>query len=254
MEAYANTMADFSGKVALITGGSGGIGEALGRALASAGARVALAARRQEVAEGIAGEIRAAGGDALALRCDVREPEQVAAMVRATTERYGGLDILVANAGFGYRKPIIEGDVARWKAMIDTNIFGVLLTLKYGVPPLLARGGGDVLLLSSIAGHVVSDGGAAYSATKFAVRAIGEALRREVTRQGVRVTQLSPGVVISGFQATAEYPPGIVEQWLAGTPPIQVDEIARVALDALALPRHIAINDIIVRPTGQIAP
>lgn len=247
-------MADLQGRVALITGGSSGIGAAIGRALAGRGVRVALASRRQDAVERVAAEIRGAGGEALAVQCDVREPEQVQAMIQATTDHFGGLDILFANAGFGYRAPIVEGDIARWKAMIDTNIYGVLLTLKYGVPPLLARGQGDVFLLSSIAGHVVGDGGAAYSATKFAVNAIGEALRREVSRQGVRVTLLAPGVVISGFQEAASYPPGLVESWLNGHPPLQVDDIAQIVLAVLDLPRHVSLNDILIRPAGQITP
>jgi 3-hydroxy acid dehydrogenase / malonic semialdehyde reductase len=242
------------GRVAFITGASSGIGASIARALSTEGVSVALAARRTERVQQIADDINSAGGNALTLTCDVRDEEQVKAAVTSATSHFGGLDILIANAGFGYRSPIIDGDTDRWKAMIDTNIFGMLLTLKYGVPPLIERGHGDVILLSSVAGHVVGNGGAAYSATKFAVNAIGEALRQEVARKNVRVTLLAPGVVISEFQEVAGYAPNLIDNWLAGTPPIQTDEIAQAILSILALPPHVSVNQMIVRPTGQVNP
>lgn len=247
-------MNDLHGQVALITGGSSGIGEAIARMLGRRGVRVALAARRTERVEQIASEIRDAGGEALSLTCDVREPDHVQAMVNATVAAYGGIDILIPNAGLGYRAPIVEGDIERWKVMLDTNVYGVLLTLKYGIPHVLARGQGDIFLLSSTAGHVVAEGGAAYSATKFAVNAIGEALRQEVTRKNVRVTLLAPGAVISGFQEMAQYPPGLVDSWMQGAPPMQPEDIAQIVEMTLDLPRHVGVNQIIVRPTGQLRP
>ncbi len=247
-------MTDLQGRVALITGGSSGIGAAIGTALGGRGVRVVLGARRLDAVERVAAAITSGGGEALAVECDVRDPEQVRALIAATTERFGGLDILVANAGLGYRAPIVDGDIERWKVMLDTNVYGVLLTLKYGVPPILARGGGDVFLLSSTAGEVVSEGSAAYSATKFAVNAIGEALRREVTRQHVRVTLLAPGAVVSGFQEVAGYAPDQIDRWMQGQPPMQPEDVAQAVLAALDLPAHMAINHMLMRPTGQVGP
>lgn len=245
---------DLQGKVALVTGASSGIGEAIARKLAARGIHVMLAARRLDRIENIAQHIREQGGTAQAVQCDVRELDQVQAMVRATVARFGGIDILVANAGFGYRSPIVDGDPERWKAMIDTNVYGMLLTLKYGVPPIVERGAGDIFLLSSVAGQVVAAGGGAYSATKFAVNAIGEALRQEVSRKNIRVTLLAPGVVLSEFQEVAGYPPGFIENWLGGTPPVQKEDIADVVSNVLDLPRHVSINQMIIRPTGQVNP
>jgi NADP-dependent 3-hydroxy acid dehydrogenase YdfG len=245
---------DLRGKVALITGASAGIGTALARALAHRGVQIAIAARRMDRLRALADEIAGLGGAAVPIEVDVRDEASVRAMIDQATQRFGGLDILIPNAGLGYRAPIIDGDPARWKLMLDTNVFGVLLTLKYGVPHLVRRGQGDVFLLSSIAGHVVGNGGAGYSATKFAVNAIGESLRKEVTRNNIRVTILAPGVVISEFQAVADYPPGLIESWLDGTPPLQAEDIARLALMTLDLPRHMSLNDILIRPTGQVTP
>jgi NADP-dependent 3-hydroxy acid dehydrogenase YdfG len=245
---------DLRGRVALITGASSGIGEALARALAGRGVRVALAARRTERVQALADELSRGGTEALAITADVRDEADVQSMVNTTVERLGGIDILIPNAGLGYRAPIVEGDTQRWKTMLDTNIFGVLLTLKYGVPHVVARGRGDVFLLSSVAGQKVGNGGAAYSATKFAVNAIGEALRQEMAPLNVRVTLLQPGVVISEFQAVADYPPGLIESWLHGAPPVLPQDIAQVVLAILDLPQHVAVNEICIRPTGQVNP
>lgn len=245
---------DLRGRVALITGASSGIGEALARALAGRGVRLALAARRTERVQALADELRQGGTEAFAITADVREEADVQAMITATVEHFGGIDILIPNAGLGYRAAIVEGDTQRWKTMLDTNVYGVLLTLKYGVPQVVARGRGDVFLLSSVAGQKVGNGGAAYSATKFAVNAIGEALRQEVARANVRVTLLQPGVVISEFQEVADYPPGLIESWLGGTPPVQTQDIAQAVLAILDLPQHVSVNEICIRPTGQVNP
>ncbi|MBA3824392.1 MAG: SDR family NAD(P)-dependent oxidoreductase [Ktedonobacterales bacterium] len=245
---------DLRGKVALVTGASSGIGEALARALAGQGARVAIAARRGERIHALADELTATGAEVLAVPTDVTDESAVQSLVAQTVARFGGLDILIPNAGFGYRAPIVEGDTARWKAMLDTNVYGVLLSLHYGVPHILARGRGDVILLGSVAGRTVTTGGAAYSASKSAVRAISEALRQEMSRKNVRVTLLEPGVVASEFQAVADYPPGFIDNWLGGTPPLLPVDIASAVLAVLALPPHVSLNEILLRPTGQTNP
>lgn len=245
---------DLRGQVALITGASSGIGEAIARALAGRGVRLALAARRTERVEALARELSAAGTEAFAITADVRDEAQVQAMVQATVDRFGGIDILIPNAGLGYRAPIVESDTQRWKTMLDTNVFGVLITLKYGVPHVVARGRGTVFLLSSVAGQTVAFGGAGYSATKYAVNAIGEALRQEMARQNVRVTLLQPGVVVSEFQAVADYPEGIIDSWLGGTPPVQPHDIAQAVLAVLDLPPNVSVNEMVIRPTGQVNP
>ncbi len=245
---------DLRGKVALVTGASSGIGAALARALAGQGARVAIAARRGERIQALAAELTATGAEVLAIPTDVTDEAAVRALIAQTVERFGGLDVLIPNAGFGGRAAIVEGNTARWKEMLDTNIYGVLLTLHHGVPHLLARGGGDVVLLGSVAGRTVTTGGAAYSASKFAVRAISEALRQEMSRQRVRVTLLEPGVVASEFQAVAGYPPGFIDNWLGGTPPLQPADVASAVLAVLALPPHVSLNEILLRPTGQTNP
>lgn len=256
----AKPLTDLHGRVALVTGASSGIGEAIAVELARRGANVALFARRAErlhaLAERLAGETGEGqhNGETLVIEGDVRRPEDVQRGVRQTLERFGKLDVLVANAGFGYRRPVVEGDIAVWKDMIDTNVYGLLLTLKYGVAPMLERGSGHVIVMSSVAGRVATPGGAAYCGTKFAASAIADSLRQEVGPKGVRVTAIEPGVVISEFQEKAQYTPDIVANMLKGADPLVPLDIARAVVFALEMPENMGVTEIVVRPTGQAYP
>ncbi|HEU5343602.1 MAG TPA: SDR family oxidoreductase, partial [Ktedonobacterales bacterium] len=243
---------DLRGQVALVTGASSGIGAAIAEALALRGVRVTLAARRVDRLDALAERLRQAdgAGETQVVACDVREEAQVREAVSQTLERWGALDILVANAGFGGRGPLVDGDPARWKAMLDTNVFGLLLTLKYGARPMLEAGRGHVVVMSSIAGVVTTAGGAAYCGSKAAASAIADALRMEVGPQGVAVTAIEPGVVISEFQAVAEYPPDILENMLHGATPLQPADIARVVVQVCEQPEHATVGELIIRPRG----
>jgi NADP-dependent 3-hydroxy acid dehydrogenase YdfG len=244
---------ELRGKVALITGASSGLGEAIAEALASRGVRLALSGRRAERLRTAAERLAASGAtETLALPGDVREEAYVREMVRQTVERWGQLDILIANAGRGYRAPIAEGDPAEWKAVLDINVYGLLLTLHYGVPALLAAGGGHVVVMSSVAGRVVEAGNGVYSASKHAATVLAEALRQEVTRQGVRVTSIEPGVVRTAFQEAAGYPPELRRRLLEEQRPLVAADIAAAVLYALELPPHVSINALLVRPTDQV--
>ncbi|HEU5348502.1 MAG TPA: SDR family oxidoreductase [Ktedonobacterales bacterium] len=251
----SDVLQDLHGQVALVTGASSGIGAAIARALAERGAHVALAARRTERLQALSEEFTNNGsGHALALDCDVRDPDQVQAAVRQTLDHWGQLDILVANAGFGYRAPLVEGDITRWKDMIDTNVYGLLLTLKYGVAPMLERKRGHVVVTSSVAGRVPTLLGSAYCGSKFAATAIADVLRQEVGPQGVRVTTIEPGVVISEFQEVADYPPGVIDNMLKGATPLVPEDIARAVVFAVEQPAHYGVSEIVVRATGQAFP
>lgn len=251
---------DLRGQVALVTGASSGIGEAIAEALALRGVRVTLAARRVDrlyaLQERIAQRASEgqAPGETMSVTCDVREEAQVEEAVRKTIERWGQLDILIANAGFGYRKQTVEGDTARWKSMIDTNVYGLLLTLKHGVKPMLERKRGHVVVMSSIAGVVTTPGGGAYCGSKAAASAITDALRMEVGSQGVAVTAIEPGVVISEFQEVAEYTPDIVANMLKGATPLYPPDVARAVVFACEQPENANIGELIIRPRGQAYP
>lgn len=251
---------DLRGQVALVTGASSGIGEAIAEALALRGVHVTLAARRVDrlrtLQERIAQSASEghAPGETMSVTCDVREEAQVEEAVRKTIERWGQLDILIANAGFGYRKLTVDGDTSRWKSMIDTNVYGLLLTLKHGVKPMLERKRGHVVVMSSIAGVVTTPGGGAYCGSKAAASAITDALRMEVGSQGIAVTAIEPGVVISEFQEVAEYTPDILANMLKGATPLYPPDIARAVIFACEQPDNANIGELIIRPRGQAYP
>jgi NADP-dependent 3-hydroxy acid dehydrogenase YdfG len=251
----SSELTDLRGSVAVVTGASSGIGEAVAVALAQRGARVALAARREERLAALGERLeKTSEGEVTVIPCDVRQPEDVQRLITTTLERWGKIDILVANAGFGYRSPIAEGDIAIWKDMLDTNVYGLLLTLRYAVPSMLERGAGHVVVTSSVAGRVVTPGGGAYCGSKFAASAIAEALRMEVATRGVRVTTIEPGVVISEFQAVAGYTPEIIQNMLKGAEPLMPPDIARAVIFAVEQPAHVGVNELVVRASGQAYP
>jgi NADP-dependent 3-hydroxy acid dehydrogenase YdfG len=243
---------ELRGRVALITGASSGLGAAMAARLAERGVRLALAARRADELEALAARLRELGADAVTLGGDVRDIVFVERMVRETVERWGQLDVLIANAGLGYRAPIAEGDPARWKQVLDVNVYGLLLTLRFGVPPMLERGG-HVIVLSSVAARVIQAGNGVYSASKAAVSAIAEALRQEVTRQGVRVTMVEPGVVRTPFQDTAGYSRELRQRLLEDQRPLTADDIASAVVYVLEAPQHVSVNELLIRPSDQVS-
>src|SRR5260370_24486151 len=164
MQSEQRQATDLRATVAPVTGASSGIGEAIAEALVQRGARVTLFARREKRLQALAQRLAGQGSEApLIVPGDVRKPEDVQNLVNQTVQRWGKLDIVIANAGFGYRAPIVEGDVERWKNLLDTNVYGLLLTLKYGVEHLLKQGSGHVVVTSSVAGRSVTAGGASPS-------------------------------------------------------------------------------------------
>jgi NADP-dependent 3-hydroxy acid dehydrogenase YdfG len=227
--------------VLLITGASSGIGAATARAAAGSH-RLVLAARRLEPLQELAEEL---GGDerALAVQCDVGEWEQVESMVDTALERFGRVDVVFANAGFGASRGFLEESPEQWRSMVLTNVYGVALTIRATLPHLLERGDGHFLITSSVAGRRALPG-SLYSATKWAATAIGEALRQELRQihenSSIRVTVIEPGMVDTPF---FEQRPG--EMALAD------DDIARAVIFALEQPQKVDVNEILIRPTWQ---
>ena len=219
--------------------------------LVERGVHVALSARRADRLEDLSQQLTGEGyGETLIVKSGVRNPVDVEELMRKTLARRGHLDIVIANAGFGYRVPIVDGDIQRWKELLDTNVYGLLLTLKYGVAPLLEQGHGHVIVASSIAGRSVTAGGAVYSGSKFAVNAIAEALRQEVASTGVRVTTVEPGAVWSEFAQVAGYSPE-TQAVLQQMQPLTPQDIARGMLYALEQPASVDVSNLVIYPTRQ---
>ena len=225
-----------SDPVFLITGASSGIGAATARQAAQAGYRVVLAARSADRLQELAAEL---GGEerALALECDVTEWDQQQAMVRSTLDRYGRLDVAFANAGFGAARGFLNETPEFWRSMVLTNVYGVALTIRATITPL-KEARGHLLLTGSLAGRRALPG-SLYSATKWAVTAMGEAARLELNETGVRVTLIEPGMVDTPFFDNP------------GEGRLEADDVARTVMFAVSQPPHVDVNEILVRPTAQ---
>jgi NADP-dependent 3-hydroxy acid dehydrogenase YdfG len=223
--------------VFLITGASSGIGAATARHAARAGYRLVLGARSLEPLRALAVQL---GGEerALAVQCDVSDWRQQQALVGAAKERFGRLDVAFANAGFGAPRGFLSSDVDHWRAMVLTNVYGVALTIRATVEALRETRG-HLLLTGSVAGRRALRG-SLYSATKWAVTAMGEAARQDLHGSGVRVTVIEPGMVDTPF-----FDQG------AGEGALQADDVARAVMFAISQPPHVNVNELLVRPTAQ---
>lgn len=228
------------GRVMLITGASTGIGEATARRAVEAGWRVALAARSEDKLAALAAEL----GDerALAQGCDVTGLADLQALVAAAIERFGRLDAVFANAGFGAKRGFLEESEEKWRAMVLTNVLGVALTIRATLPHLLEAGAGHYLITGSVAGRRALPG-SLYSSTKWAVTGMAESLRQELRQMhdndSIRVTLIEPGMTDTPF--FDDRPEAALE---AG-------DIAAAALYAVSQPSRVDVNEILIRPVTQ---
>jgi len=194
---YAEGMARrFENKVVWITGGGSGIGKALALAFGKEGATVAVSGRREDRLQEVVDELGSQGAKGLAVRCDVTDEASVAEAVQKVVRTLGGLDVAVANAGFSVAGRVEKLSAADWRRQLDVNVIGVAMTARYAIPHLRERNG-RLGLIGSVASMVVSPGMGAYSASKYAVRAIGQALAAELHGTGVSCTTIHPGYIES---------------------------------------------------------
>jgi 3-oxoacyl-[acyl-carrier protein] reductase len=231
-------MTTLAGKVAFVTGASRGIGAAVARSLSEHGVKLGLASRRGDDL-GLP--------DALGVRCDVRARAEVDAAVAATVDRFGGLDVVVANAGVGSYHPFLEVPPEHEEEMIDVNLKGTLYAIRAGVPHLLERGEGDVVIVASEAGRRGLPGEAVYCASKFGQVGLGRALDHELRPRGVRCTNVCPGGVATDFALADGY--GRSEDVLAGM--MSAEDVADVVLFVLTRPRGHRILETALRPMGE---
>jgi NADP-dependent 3-hydroxy acid dehydrogenase YdfG len=246
-------MSNIKGKVVIITGASSGIGEATAKELASKGAKVVLAARREDRLKKLQDEIQASGGQAIYKVTDVASRKQVEELATYALKEYGQIDVLVNNAGLMPQAFLAENKVDEWDRMIDVNIKGVLYAIAAIVPSMRERKSGHVINISSIAGHNIYPGGTVYCGTKFAVTAISDGLRQEEAMLGnnIRVTNVSPGAVTSELLETITAPSVKASLEEIYKIAISADRIALAIALAIELPSDTAINEMIIRPTAQ---
>jgi clavulanate-9-aldehyde reducatase len=239
------------GRVAAVTGASSGIGEATVLALADAGAAVALAARRGDRLAAIAERV---DGPSLAVEADITDEQQAREFVQRAQDELGALHILVNNAGVMLLGPVAGADTEEWRRMISVNLLGLLYCTHAALPLIEESGGGDIVNVSSVAGRRADAGGAVYNMTKFGVHAFSEALRQEALHAGIRVTTVAPGFVDTELQGHNRNP--LVQQGLARSREkigevLVPGDIADAIVNAVSRPRHVCVNEIVVRPTMQ---
>ncbi len=243
--------------MALVTGASSGIGEATAVALAAEGATLAVAARRRDRLELLEERL---GNDTqvLVVETDITEEAAARGMVEATVREFGRLDTVVNNAGVMLLGPIVDAPVEEWRRMVELNLLGLLYTTHAALPHLLQaadtdpRRVADVVNVSSVAGRVARQGSGVYNATKFGVAAFSESLRQEVTGRHVRVSIIEPGAVMT--ELALHNRPEILEGMRATFGDIQLmkaEDIAESIVFTVTRPRHVAVNEVLIRPTEQ---
>src|SRR3954454_1188030 len=242
-----------SGKVALVTGASSGIGEATAEALAGAGAAVAIGARRRDRLDALAARLRDKGATVLQLDLDVTDEQQCRTAVHRTREELGGLDVLVNNAGVMLLGTIVGADTEDWRRMLHTNVLGLMYMTSAAIEGMVEQGSGDVVNISSVAGRVARYGSGVYNASKWAVNAFSESLRQEVTGRGVRISLVEPGMVATELSDHITQPAAKAasKEMAANMTPLQAEDIARAIRYVVTQPPHVAINEVLVRPTDQ---
>jgi NADP-dependent 3-hydroxy acid dehydrogenase YdfG len=247
-------------RTAVVTGGSRGIGRAISLELAAAGARVVLTCQRDvERAEKTAEEIRRAGGQATPLVMDVLKPEDIKAMAERVGEEFGGADILVNNAGVMLLGPIEDAPTEEWDRMIDLNLKGLIYTTHAALPHLLSaaedskRGCADLVNISSVAGRIARSGSGVYNLTKFGVGAFSESVRQEFAERRVRTSIVEPGAVATELtdHLRDDVREAVTDRF-AGIDRLQAEDIADAIAYTVTRPRHVSLNEILIRPTEQV--
>ena len=244
------------GTVALVTGASSGIGAATATALAAQGAAVALAARRRDRLDTLAAEIKDQGGSALVLECDVTDQQQAAAAVDRTVTELGRLDTLINNAGVMLLGPAAGAPLDEWQQMVELNVLGLLYCAHAAVPHLLRAAGdeprqvADMVNISSVAGRAARTGNGVYALTKFGVGAFSESLRQELARQYVRVSLVEPGATATEL-ASHNRPEVLAAIRNQFGQRMEAGDIADAISYIVTRPRHVAVNEMLIRPTEQ---
>ncbi|MEV0673781.1 SDR family oxidoreductase [Mycobacterium sp. NPDC050441] len=241
-----------TGTVVAVTGASSGIGEATARLLASRGAKLVLGARRTDRLDRIAAELGSAGSSVVALTVDVTRPADLEMLVDAATREFGGLDVLVSNAGISKIGPLSDGDVDGWSTMIDVNLRGVLHGIAAAAPVFRRQGHGHFVTTVSTAGLKIVPGMGVYAGTKNAVRTVMEALRQESTDGVIRTTSISPGFVRTELDGSIDDP--VLRARIRSDMDefgLPAEAVARAVAFAIEQPRDVEIGEIVLRPTVQ---
>ncbi len=240
-------------KIAFITGATSGIGKATALKAAAAGFDIIISGRRKERLLQLADDIRRMGAEVLPLAFDVRDPEAVKTAIGQLEDKWQNIAVLVNNAGLAVgTNPIQEGLLEDWERMIDTNIKGLLYITREVAPLMVARQTGHIVNLASIAGKEVYPGGNVYCATKHAVDALSKAMRVDMLKHHIKVTNIAPGMVETEFSIVRyKGDEEAAKNVYKGMTPLTNEDIADTILFAITRPAHVCLNDIVIMPTAQ---
>ena len=238
-------------KYILVTGATSGIGRAIAQSLVITGHRVFGCGRREERLLDLEAEL---GDSFIGMVCDLRDPLSIEALFTLIEQQCGGLDVLINNAGLGHLSPLLSGSYAHWEETLRVNVLALSYCTKLAVAQMRDKGdSGDIIHISSMAGHRVPEESGMYCASKFAVRALTESLRRELRaeKSNIRIGSISPGFVETEFASHYHRSETVARETYGRYPVIQPEDIAAQVLFLLQQPSHVQIHDILVRPTAQ---
>ncbi len=237
---------DLSGKIALVTGASSGIGRALAIAVVNAGAQVALVGRSEERLEAVNQEV---GGNALVLSADLTDPAQVDRVAADALAHFGRIDILLANAGLYVPGNVVDGDPDAWDEMLKVNVNSVFRLVNRVLPQMTARRLGDIVITSSVSGHQAIQWEPVYSASKHAIQSFTHGLRRQVAPDNVRIGALAPGMVLNPLWGFSDS--DAIDKKVAAHEGIRSEDVAEAAMFMLTRPPHVTVRDLVLLPQNQ---
>ncbi|ASC72166.1 short-chain dehydrogenase family oxidoreductase [Halomicronema hongdechloris C2206] len=240
----------------MVTGASSGIGRAIAQRLGQDGYRLALCARRQEELDTLQQELVAQGTAVITRPVDLRREADILAFFEDIRQRWGGVDVLINNAGLGHKQSLMDGETAAWRDMLEVNVLALCICTREATRDMRAKGGrGHVIHIGSMSGHRVPGGSGVYSATKFAVRSLTEGLRQELraTASDIRISSISPGFVQTEFAEKYHQSAAKATELYSQYSVLQPDDIAAAVAYILQQPDHVQVHDLLVRPTRQMS-
>ncbi|MGC1307439.1 MAG: SDR family NAD(P)-dependent oxidoreductase [Phormidesmis sp.] len=239
--------------IAVVTGASSGIGQAIARRLAADGYDLAICARREDRLAEVADSLRRQDIDVLCQTVDLRDERQILSFFAAVKKRWGRLDALVNNAGLGHKESLMTGRTDAWREMLEVNVLALCICTREAIALMQPQNTGHILHISSMSGHRVPAITGVYSASKFAVRSLTETLRRELRAADshIRISSVSPGIVETEFAEKYHQSADQADKTYSQFPVLQAVDVANAVAYALGQPAHVEVNDILVRPTQQ---